>query len=390
MNYYDAAIIGAGPAGLATSMELASKGWKVVLIEKSSFPRDKVCGGFIGPENRSIFVRYGILDEIMEKGALEVTHVHLSASNGQFIRVPLLTDSNSHSGLGFSRKSLDDIMVQKAKSLGVIFEDACVAKNIVHTPQMCQLTLTKSKAAIQNDIKVRHLIYANGGIPETGLQNSPSRLFGVFGLFDSCQNMGSDVIMHFIDRGHVGINRFENNAVNVCYVIKGSLFKQLKGKYENIWSHLLSSNPCLSRQMGSSRLLSPWKGIFVDMNRRSRFFDGNAFYVGDAAALIHPVAGGGISLALNSGILLGGLLGSTRPGEVDRSSVARVYEKTFKRRFAWPIRLSKMIGSIGHDKNASNMIIRVLKWREKNINSLFNTFHQSSAFTSQRSPYGFR
>jgi len=44
---YDALIVGAGPAGSTAARVLARAGWSVGLIEKSSFPRRKVCGELV-------------------------------------------------------------------------------------------------------------------------------------------------------------------------------------------------------------------------------------------------------------------------------------------------------------------------------------------------------
>jgi len=46
---YDVAVIGAGPAGATCARQLALKGYKVALIDKDTFPRDKPCGGWITP-----------------------------------------------------------------------------------------------------------------------------------------------------------------------------------------------------------------------------------------------------------------------------------------------------------------------------------------------------
>jgi len=41
---YDALVIGAGPAGTCAAFYLAQKGYKVVMIERKEFPREKICG----------------------------------------------------------------------------------------------------------------------------------------------------------------------------------------------------------------------------------------------------------------------------------------------------------------------------------------------------------
>ena len=46
-NSFDAVIIGAGPAGSTAAYLLASQGFKVLIVDKSTFPRDKLCGGLI-------------------------------------------------------------------------------------------------------------------------------------------------------------------------------------------------------------------------------------------------------------------------------------------------------------------------------------------------------
>src|SRR5262245_14627681 len=46
----DVVIIGAGPAGSAAAIELSRAGRRVILIERKTFPRAKVCGGCLsGP-----------------------------------------------------------------------------------------------------------------------------------------------------------------------------------------------------------------------------------------------------------------------------------------------------------------------------------------------------
>ena len=56
---YDAAIVGAGPAGSTAARLLARAGWSVLLVEKAMFPRRKVCGEFISATSTPLLLDFG-------------------------------------------------------------------------------------------------------------------------------------------------------------------------------------------------------------------------------------------------------------------------------------------------------------------------------------------
>lgn len=384
---YDVLVVGAGPAGLAAGIELSRNGWQVLLIDKSAFPRDKVCGGFIGPENKDVLNHYGVLDAMIARGAQKVTHIQLSAPGGKSVHVPLRYRGKDDFGLGFSRRNMDELLLEEARRGGVTFLASAVIAEIARQDGFKELILKRTNGEHDLQVRVRHIIYANGAGPVP--QGSGSKLFGVAGLFDSCRDRGSDVIMHFIDQGHVGINAFEDGVFNVCYVIKDKLFKRCQGKYERIWEHLMDSNPNLNTQMRSAKLVGKWKGVCIDLARPLRFFDGDAFYAGDAVGLIHPVAGGGISIALNSGIMLGLLLGHQRPGLLDTAVIARRYEAMWRMAFERSVMVSKWIGSLSHCAPVADILVKILKAREERVHQLFDVFHQPAFLLPVRRTYEF-
>jgi geranylgeranyl reductase family protein len=52
---YDAVVVGGGPAGSAAAYTLAARGHRVCLIDKSRFPRDKLCGGLVTLRSKKLF-----------------------------------------------------------------------------------------------------------------------------------------------------------------------------------------------------------------------------------------------------------------------------------------------------------------------------------------------
>ena len=66
-NYYDVVIVGAGPAGSTAAYYLADKGYRVALLERKTFPRDKICGDAWCSPALDILEEMGILQELEEK-----------------------------------------------------------------------------------------------------------------------------------------------------------------------------------------------------------------------------------------------------------------------------------------------------------------------------------
>jgi flavin-dependent dehydrogenase len=66
-NYYDVAVVGAGPAGSTTAYYLRQHGLKVLLLERKKFPRDKYCGDAVSFIAQKYLKEMGVFDELQRE-----------------------------------------------------------------------------------------------------------------------------------------------------------------------------------------------------------------------------------------------------------------------------------------------------------------------------------
>jgi geranylgeranyl reductase family protein len=131
----DVAIVGAGPAGTTAARFLAKKGFKVVLVEKKSVPKEKPCGGMLTPR---VFERFADLRCEMKK-------LVVSTSYGAFLYPPSLQAKLQHittSPMVFMilRKKFDYALVQMAMNVGAELVTNKV-RRLVIKPDVAQVLL---------------------------------------------------------------------------------------------------------------------------------------------------------------------------------------------------------------------------------------------------------
>src|SRR5262249_57222337 len=58
----DVLVVGAGPAGAAVSILLARQGYRVLLVDRATFPRDKACAEYLSPACNQLLAQLGVLE----------------------------------------------------------------------------------------------------------------------------------------------------------------------------------------------------------------------------------------------------------------------------------------------------------------------------------------
>ena len=78
----DVVVVGAGPAGAATAILLAEHGLDVVVLDRGSLPRPKICGEYLSPEAGRVLDRLGVLKAVDAAGAAAIHGMRITAPDG--------------------------------------------------------------------------------------------------------------------------------------------------------------------------------------------------------------------------------------------------------------------------------------------------------------------
>src|SRR6478672_11164285 len=112
---FDVVVIGGGPAGATAALLLAQAGWSVAIIEKTRFPRKKVCGEFLSATNFPLLQRLGVAGAFLELAGPEIRQV------GLFARDSILLAAMPHAanvfggwGRALGREHLDTLLLERA------------------------------------------------------------------------------------------------------------------------------------------------------------------------------------------------------------------------------------------------------------------------------------
>src|SRR5262249_59909371 len=81
----DVVVVGAGPAGAATAILLAEHGLDVVVLERGSVPRPKICGEYLSPEAGRVLDRLGVLKVVDAAGAAAIHGMRITAPDGTVV-----------------------------------------------------------------------------------------------------------------------------------------------------------------------------------------------------------------------------------------------------------------------------------------------------------------
>ncbi len=351
---FDVIIIGGGLAGLCNAIHLSKFGKSVLLIEKNSYPKHKVCGEYISNEVLPYLSFLGI--NPFDFGAVKIDKFQLSTTNNKLItaKLPL-------GGFGISRFQLDYILAEKAKENGVIILQDTVLETSFEK-EIFTIT-TKNNQKFRTRIAIGS--FGKRSLLDVKLERDfikkKSPYLGVKihakGKFDS-----NKVALHNFKGGYCGVSKVEKDVINLCYITNFSSFKKYKNiadfqenevfKNEFLRTIFKQSTPIFEEPLSISQISFETKNPV----------ENHMIMSGDSAGMIHPLCGNGMSMAIQSAQIASKLILNYLDGEIlSRNELENKYISEWNKQFKWRLKTGHFIAMLFRNDKMANFLLQVIR-----------------------------
>lgn len=351
---YDIVIVGGGLAGLCNAIHLSKFDKKVLLIEKNNYPKHKVCGEYISNEVLPYLEFLNV--NPFDFGAVKIDDFQLSTTKNKVItaKLPL-------GGFGISRYTLDFELYKKAKENGVeILQDQVININFkkdVFTVETKENNSFTSKICIGAfgkrsllDIKFER-DFIKKKSPYLGVK------IHVKGNFPK-----NKVALHNFKGGYCGVSKVENDVINLCYITNFSSFKKHKN-ITDFQENVVFKNTFLKEMFQNASPI--WKqplSISQISFEPKKPVENHIIMSGDAAGMIHPLCGNGMSMAIQSAQIASKLILNYLNDKLEsRKQFENLYITQWNKQFNWRLKAGHFIAMLFRKDKIASFLLSILK-----------------------------
>lgn len=312
----DVVIAGAGPAGSLVALILARRGARVAIVDRSRFPRAKLCGDTLNPGAVAILSRHVDLDALGTRKR-SIPGMLLTGPRGAAVRGRY---DEAHPGLGVTREILDHWLLEQAIAAGARLVHGTVVgpcRQAERGPVSGVIVRRASGELVEH--RARVTIGADGRRSRLALRCGLSRYaarprrWAIGAYYDNVDGLDDEGEMHVRDGHYIGVAATPDGRVNTCLVqphdgggawpLPAAL---LQARLEA--DPLLALRYRRARRLSSPQVLGPMAVVAPVPGCPGLLL------AGDSAGFIDPMTGDGIRLALTGAELAAGVAGEILDG----------------------------------------------------------------------------
>jgi geranylgeranyl reductase family protein len=315
----DVIVVGAGPSGATTAFYLAQSGLDVLLLEKSRFPREKVCGDGLTPRAVKTLVGMGI--SVTEQDGWVRNKGLRVIGAGKRLELPW-PELASYPGYGLvrTRHDLDETLARRAQQAGARLHEGVTVTAPVRSERTGRITGVVAKAADGGEdrtYRARVVVAADGNSSRLsvamGLPKRDDRPLGVaVRTYYRTHRHDDDYLESWLDLwdgdrllpGYGWIFGMGDGTSNVGLGLLNTSAAFGHTDYHALLRKWLKGMPAEWGFTEENRT-QPIRGAALPMgfNRTPHYHQG-LLLVGDAGGMVNPFNGEGIAYAMESGEIL--------------------------------------------------------------------------------------
>ncbi|MDX6266823.1 MAG: menaquinone-9 beta-reductase [Frankiales bacterium] len=361
----DVIVVGAGPGGSAAAHALAQAGLDVLLLEKTTFPREKVCGDGLTPRAVKTLIDMGI-DTSEANGFIRNTGLRIIGGGVKLeLPWPELASYPSY-GLVRPRLDFDDLLAQSAQKAGARLQTFTnVTGPVMESGRVVGVTARVGPDKTEATYRAPVVIAADGVSARLaismGINKRDDRPMGVAvrRYFESPRH-DDDMLESWLELrtpegdllpGYGWVFGVGDGTSNVGLGILNTTKAWQDTNYRDLMTRWTSSMPA-EWQFDEAHAKGPVRGAALPMgfNRQPHYQDG-LILIGDAAGAVNPFNGEGIAYAMESGRIAAevAVQALARPEGPQRERALQAYPAAMKATYGGYYTLGRVfVGLIGN------------------------------------------
>ena len=303
----DVLVVGAGPAGTIAARQLAIAGVRVRIVDRATFPRNKLCGDTLNPGCLAMLARLDSSVAVRIRAcAVAISGMTVTGPGGATVAADY---PSGLTGASLMRRDLDQWLLESAIAAGAQFDSgvAVSAPSLVERP----LRVVGVRAACggrEYDIHARVVIAADGRASRLATALTLSRFakapqrwaYGAY--FSHVHGLMAHGEMHIRADGYVGVAPLPEGVANVCVVRSGAHLTAGQ-EADRVITCAIGADPGLAERFTGARRISDVTVLGpLGVDSRAPGCPG-LLLAGDAAGFVDPMTGDGLRFAIRGGEL---------------------------------------------------------------------------------------
>ena len=308
---YDLVIVGGGPAGATAALYASRLGLKAILVDKSIWPRDKICGDALSGKVVDMLKDLDILDEVKSLDGTTINRIIFGSPKNKIFEINLsesLNNEHIKEGYVIPRKTFDYFLFNKAKEVIEVVEGFNVQDILTNNQSVVGVKGLNKEGKVEE-------IFGSVVLGCDGYNSVVAKKLNLYKMdmnhtalaircyYEGVEGLTDQIELHFINEinpGYFWLFPAGNGRTNVGLGLSKKYIKKNKKNLVELLDIVSQSNYFKDRFKNAKPLEKP-KGWNLPMGSMRRENHGNGFMLlGDAAGLIDPFTGEGIGNAMLS------------------------------------------------------------------------------------------